>query len=79
MDGKVEPSGHSQVQLHGMFSLHGADHEMTVPLSVDADGGVYKAVASFTVPYIKWGLKNPSTFILRVSDKVEITVKTAAR
>jgi hypothetical protein len=31
------------------------------------------------VPYIKWGMKNPSTFILRVSDKVEITVETAAR
>jgi hypothetical protein len=27
-----------------------------------------------TIPYIKWGLKNPSTFILRASDKVEIDI-----
>ena len=79
VEGKVEPSGHSQVQLHGIFSLHGGDHEMTVPVSVDADGSGYKAVASFTVPYVKWGVKNPSTFILRVNEKVEITVKTSAR
>ena len=79
VDGKVEAAGHSQVQLHGVFSLHGGDHEMTVPVSVDSDGSGYKAVASFTVPYIKWGVKNPSTFILRVSDKVEITVKTTAK
>lgn len=78
VDGKVEASGHSQVQLHGFFTLHGGEHEMTVPLAVDADAGGYKATATFTVPYIKWGLKNPSTFILRVSDKVEITVKTVA-
>jgi len=79
VDGKVAASGHSDVQLHGVFTLHGADHEMMVPLSVDAANGGYQAVAKFSVPYIKWGLKNPSTFLLRVSDKVEITVKTSAR
>jgi len=67
------------VQLHGTFTLHGAEHEMIVPLSVDAVGGGYRAAATFTVPHVKWGMKNPSTCILRVSDKVTITVKAAAR
>jgi polyisoprenoid-binding protein YceI len=79
VDGKVAPSGHSQVQLHGTFTLHGTDHELIVPLSVDADDSRYTATATFVIPYIKWGLKNPSTFILRVNDKVEITVKAVAR
>ena len=79
VEGKAAASGHSQVQLHGIFAIHGTDHEMTVPLSVDADGGQYQATATFAVPYVKWGIKNPSTFILRVNDKVEITVRTVAK
>lgn len=78
VDGKVAAEGASQVQLHGIFSIHGADHEITVPVDVKAAGGEYAATAHFEVPYIKWGMKNPSTFVLRVSDQVEITVETAA-
>jgi polyisoprenoid-binding protein YceI len=79
VDGKVASTGHSDVHMHGIFTLHGSDHELTVPMTVDAADGSYQAVATFSVPYLKWGLKNPSTFLLRVSDKVEITVKTTAR
>jgi polyisoprenoid-binding protein YceI len=79
VEGKVEPAGHSDVQLRGTLTIHGADHEISVPVSVDAGGGEYKGIAKFEVPYIKWGMKNPSTFILRVNDKVIITVETAAR
>jgi polyisoprenoid-binding protein YceI len=79
VEGKVDPAGHSQVQLHGMLNIHGTNHEMTVPLTVDAENGGYRATATFSVPYVKWGMKNPSTFMLRVKDTVEITVKTVAR
>jgi polyisoprenoid-binding protein YceI len=79
VEGKLAAEGKSQVQLHGMFSIHGADHEMNVPASVEAADGVYNIAATFAVPYVKWGMKNPSTLILRVSDTVEITVHTAVR
>jgi polyisoprenoid-binding protein YceI len=79
VEGKLAADGKSQVQLHGIFSIHGADHEMSVPASVEAVGGVYNVSTIFEVPYVKWGMKNPSTLILRVSDTVEITVRTTAR
>jgi len=79
VEGKVAAEGASQVQLHGVFSIHGAEHEMTVPVDVQAAGGQYTSTAHFVVPYIQWGLKNPSTFLLRVGDKVEIAVHTSAR
>ena len=33
----------------------------------------------FTIPYVKWGLKNPSTLFLRVSDKVDIDIAAYTR
>jgi polyisoprenoid-binding protein YceI len=74
VDGKVAAQGHSEVQVHGNFNIHGADHELTIPAEVDANAGVYTTTLHFTVPYQKWGMKNPSVLLLRVSDKVEIVV-----
>ena len=79
VDGKVAPNGRSQVQLHGTFTIHGADHEMTVPLDVNIADGHYTADAHFQIPFVKWGMKNPSTFLLRVSDKVDLTVHAVAQ
>ena len=79
VEGKVAPQGASKVALHGMFSIHGAEHEITLPAVVEADGGQYTAAFTFAVPYVQWGMKNPSTLFLRVSDKVEITIHTVAR
>jgi len=78
VEGKVAPQGVSQVQLHGTFSIHGVEHEISVPVAVDARDGMYTVTASFSVPYVKWGMKNPSTLFLRVSDHVDITVHAAA-
>ena len=79
VDGMVTPRGTSHVTLHGMFSIHGAEHDVTLPVEVEAAGGQYTAAIQFAVPYVQWGMKNPSTLFLRVSDKVEITIHTVAR
>lgn len=79
VDGRVAPQGHSQVQVHGEFSIHGAGHEIVIPAEVDANAGVYAASLHFTVPYQKWGMKNPSMLLLRVGDTVEIVVRALGR
>jgi polyisoprenoid-binding protein YceI len=76
--GKVAPEGQSHVQLHGIFAIHGVDHEILFPVVVDASAGLYNVTGTFEVPYVKWGMKNPSTLMLRVNDKVEITIQTVA-
>jgi polyisoprenoid-binding protein YceI len=79
VDGKVEPEGKSQVQLHGVFAIHGVEHEILFPVTVDAAPGQYNVAGTFDVPYVKWGMKNPSTLMLRVNDTVKITIQTVAR
>ncbi|MGB9455527.1 MAG: YceI family protein [Bryobacteraceae bacterium] len=78
VEGKLLPQGISQMQVHGMFVIHGAEHQLTAPVEVRVSGGQYAITAHFTVPYQKWGMKNPSTLFLRVDDKVDITLHTVA-
>src|SRR5260370_4570776 len=78
VDGKVVPEGRSEVQVHGVFAIHGVEHEMLVPATIRAADGQYNVTGTFEVPYVKWGMKNPSTLMLPVSDKVEIIVQAVA-
>ena len=75
MEGHLLAEGDSQVDIHGQFKLHGSEHEMTIRAQVRMKGDEVTASTRFVVPYVKWGMKNPSTFILRVSDHVEVEVR----
>ena len=72
VDGAVSLSGMSSVRVHGIFTIHGAEHELTVPADVKMAPGYWTATLHFAVPYVQWGIKNPSTLFLRVSESVEI-------
>jgi polyisoprenoid-binding protein YceI len=74
LSGKVELQGDSRVQLDGIFKLHGTEHPMTLTLAVQAKGNVLSAQTHIVIPYIAWGLKNPNTLFLHVSDKVEVDI-----
>ncbi len=72
--GHLATQGGSKLEMQGVFKIHGDEHQVTLPLSVRVAGDQLFADTHFTIPYVKWGMKNPSTFILRVSDKVEIGI-----
>ena len=76
--GKIEPEGTSEIDVHGNFRIHGADHEIVIHFQVQANGNRFTAVGHFLIPYVKWGMKNPSNFLLKVDDKVEMDVRTEA-
>jgi polyisoprenoid-binding protein YceI len=73
-EGRVAPEGQSNVQVHGAFSLHGSQHEMTAEVLLQVAGDQATVATHFTIPYVSWGLKNPSTLFLRVSDKVDVDI-----
>lgn len=74
VQGALSPHGASAVQVHGMFRIHGAEHELTLNVEAAMEHDQLTATTQFTVPYVQWGMKNPSTFLLRVSDKVQIEI-----
>jgi polyisoprenoid-binding protein YceI len=77
MDGKPALSGTCDVKLHGVFSLHGRDHDLVVPVHAEITGDHWKGSAKFQVPYIQWGLKDPSNFLLKVKQNVDIDLELA--
>lgn len=70
--GTIAPSGDSTIQVMGTFTLHGAAHDITVPMQVRIEGSALIAKGKFVVPYVQWGLKDPSVFILKVAKDVQI-------
>lgn len=79
MEGKVELTGTSNVKLHGMFNIHGTAHELTVPVKVTATGEKLNAEIKFDVPFVAWGMKDPSTLFLKVNKAVQIDMEASGR
>lgn len=75
--GTVAPSGTSEVTLDGTLSFHGADHKMSLPAKVAVENGRLKADTQLQIPYVEWGLHDPSMFILRVAKVVDVKVHAA--
>ena len=70
--GTLAATGDSTIQVSGSFTLHGTAHDLTLPMQIHIDGTNLTAKGHFTVPYVKWGLKDPSIFILKVAKEVDI-------
>jgi polyisoprenoid-binding protein YceI len=79
LSGKVELQGDSTVQLEGILRLHGAEHSVTLTLPVQAKENTLAARTHIAIPYVAWGLTNPSTFLLHVSDTVEVDITTVGQ
>jgi polyisoprenoid-binding protein YceI len=77
--GVIAASGDSTIQVTGMFTLLGTPHEMTVPMTVHLDGANATAKAHFVVPYVQWGLKNPSFLIWKAENDVAIDLTLVGR
>jgi polyisoprenoid-binding protein YceI len=70
--GTFNPTGDSTVTVHGLFTLIGTPHEIEVPMKIQVSGDQLHATGTFAVPYIQWGLKDPSTFMIHVNKEVQI-------
>ncbi len=80
VEGGLPQQGASQVKLFGVIKLHGQDHETTLNLTVQpGPNNVVQATTQFPVPFKTWGLKDPSTFLLRVADSVNVEVHATAK
>ncbi|MBB5338621.1 YceI family protein [Tunturiibacter gelidoferens] len=71
-NGTIAASGDSAIQVSGVFTLLGTAHDLTIPMQIHMDGSKATARAQFVVPYVQWGLKNPSFMFWKAENDVAI-------
>jgi polyisoprenoid-binding protein YceI len=79
VSGAIAASGDSAVDLAARLRLHGAEHALTLKIQVQRSGDEARVTCRFPVPYVAWGLKNPSTALLHVADRVTVEIRAAGR
>ena len=77
LEGELAQQGASDVTLHGEIEILGRSHQIGIPSHIEIDGGHFTAGFEFEIPYVDWGLNDPSTFVLRVAKVVQVTVEAA--
>ena len=77
--GTIAPSGDSTIQVAGVITLLGTPHGVTVLMHVHIDGAGCTAKTHFMIPYVQWGLKNPSFLIWKADNDVAIDLDLVGR
>jgi polyisoprenoid-binding protein YceI len=75
----VVRAGQTQtVGVEGTFTIHGVDHPLFLQVKTTLNGDALTAKTSFVVPYVAWGMKDPSTLMLRVGKEVQVDIDARA-
>jgi polyisoprenoid-binding protein YceI len=77
--GKLVKDGEFQAKLDGVLTIHGAQHEIITEVRGRLVGDSLTAACHFSVPYVDWGMHDPSLFFLTVAKQVEIDIGTEGR
>jgi polyisoprenoid-binding protein YceI len=79
VEGKWIDSGRSDLRIVGVLSLHGTDHPMTIPVVAECAEGRVRGEMRFSIPYVEWGLHDPSFFVARAAKTVDARVRAEGR
>jgi polyisoprenoid-binding protein YceI len=79
VEGKVARSGPSDLKLHGVFTIHGSEHDLDASVHAELTGDHWNGTCKFEVPYVQWGIKDPSSFLLKVKPVVKVELEMSGQ
>ncbi len=68
------PQTAQSIQVAGIFTLHGDPHPLTLNFEVKMNGAEANATTQFKIPYVAWGIKDPSIPFIKVEKEVLIDI-----
>jgi len=77
IEGDVALEGESDFTLVGTMTLLGVEHPVSLETHAKIENEKVEATAAFDVPYVDWGLHDPSKLLLKVAKIVSVEVSTA--
>ena len=77
VSGEVHAEGESRLILEGTFAIHGEGHPLSVDVVVRLQGESLSAETEFEVPYVAWGMNDPSKLVMRVAKEVRVRIEGA--
>jgi len=75
VEGAFVADGASDLKITGSMEIHGGRHDVSIVAHVRAGAGRVAGTAQFEVPYVAWGMEDPSVFVLRVKKTVAIELE----
>jgi polyisoprenoid-binding protein YceI len=70
--GAIDDSGSSEIDIEGVVEIHGGEHPVTLHAVVTRDGNAVHGDAAIDIPYVDWGMEDPSVFLLTVGSEVRV-------
>jgi polyisoprenoid-binding protein YceI len=74
VDGPIDLAASGSVTVHGIFTLHGQDHPLQITVNLHPQSSAVALATHFTIPFVAWGLKDPSTFVFRTDKQVILDI-----
>jgi polyisoprenoid-binding protein YceI len=78
IDGRIDLSVSGTVTVDGTFNLHGQDHPLQLTINLRPQPPAVALSTRFAVPFVAWGIKDPSTFIFRTDKEVILDIDAVA-
>lgn len=77
--GTVPAAGSGQFQIQGLCRIENREHPLTLDVNGTVTGPQFFGTAHAVIPYVAWGVKDPSTLFLRVSKDLAVDITTTGR
>ncbi|MDP9049315.1 MAG: YceI family protein [Acidobacteriota bacterium] len=74
VNGRVDLTSAGSITVDGIMNLHGQDHPMQITVNLRYKDASIASQSHFTIPFVEWGLKDPSFMMFRTEKVVTLDV-----